>query len=74
MEKLVTTRKLFIQLRLYKFSFMSLAIHRVYSEVMTTDCRSALLEIQYFVARDFRLDAQLYSQVLNKLKKILFLS
>ena len=53
---------------------MTLAIHRVYSEVMTTDCRSALLEIQYFVARDFRLDAQLYSQVLNKLKKILFLS
>lgn len=28
---------------------------------MTSDCRTALLEIQYFVARDFRLDAQLYA-------------
>ena len=29
---------------------------------MTVVCQSALLEIQYFVARDFRLDSQLYSQ------------
>lgn len=29
---------------------------------MTAGCRSALLEIQYFVARDFRLDSQLYAQ------------
>jgi Golgi apparatus protein 1 len=29
---------------------------------MTTSCRTALLEIQYFVARDFRLDSQLYAQ------------
>lgn len=29
---------------------------------MTTGCRTALLEIQYFVARDFRLDSQLYAQ------------
>ena len=27
---------------------------------MTTVCQAALLEIQYFVARDFRLDSQLY--------------
>ncbi|XP_072382260.1 Golgi apparatus protein 1 [Diabrotica undecimpunctata] len=30
------------------------------SDVMTEDCESALLEIQYFVARDFVLDPQLY--------------
>nr|SVE78852.1 EOG090X05VD [Daphnia lumholtzi] len=35
---------------------------RVFSDVMTTGCRTALLEIQYFVARDFRLDSQLYAQ------------
>ena len=28
---------------------------------MTTVCQSALLEIQYFVARDFRLDGHLYA-------------
>lgn len=32
---------------------------------MTTSCRSALLEIQYFVARDFRLDSQLYAECLS---------
>lgn len=36
--------------------------NRLFSDVMTTGCRSALLEIQYFVARDFRLDTQLYAQ------------
>nr|SVE88629.1 EOG090X05VD [Daphnia sinensis] len=36
--------------------------YRVFSDVMTTGCRTALLEIQYFVARDFRLDSQLYAQ------------
>nr|SVE87371.1 EOG090X05VD [Daphnia similis] len=35
---------------------------KVFSDVMTTGCRTALLEIQYFVARDFRLDSQLYAQ------------
>ena len=29
---------------------------------MTTSCRSSLLEIQYFVARDFRLDTKLYAE------------
>lgn len=35
-------------------------IRRIYSESMTTVCQTAVLEIQYFVARDFRLDTQLY--------------
>ena len=34
---------------------------RLYSESMTTVCQSALLEVQYFVARDFHLDSQLYA-------------
>ena len=39
-----------------------ISVFRVFSDVMTTSCRTALLEIQYFVARDFRLDSQLYAQ------------
>ena len=31
---------------------------------MTGSCQSALLEIQYFIVRDFRLDARLYGQCL----------
>lgn len=30
------------------------------SESMTEECENALLEIQYFVTRDFKLDPQLY--------------
>lgn len=41
---------------------ISCLMEKVYVEVMTTDCRTALLEIQYFVARDFRLDTKLYTQ------------
>jgi len=33
---------------------------RIYSDSMTTVCQTAVLEIQYFVVRDFRLDSQLY--------------
>jgi Golgi apparatus protein 1 len=49
--------KLFAQLK-----FFYSCRCRVFSDVMTTSCRTALLEIQYFVARDFRLDSQLYAQ------------
>ncbi|XP_045028229.1 LOW QUALITY PROTEIN: Golgi apparatus protein 1 [Daphnia magna] len=43
-------------------SVISCLMDKVFSDVMTTGCRTALLEIQYFVARDFRLDSQLYAQ------------
>lgn len=33
----------------------------MYSDLMTATCQSHLLEIQYFVARDFHLDAELYA-------------
>ena len=37
---------------------MSLAAQS--SRHMTNECMTTLLEIQYFLARDFRLDAKLY--------------
>ncbi|XP_056648655.1 Golgi apparatus protein 1 [Diorhabda sublineata] len=39
---------------------MSCLMDNMRSEIMTVDCENALLEIQYFVARDFALDPQLY--------------
>ncbi|CAG9814540.1 unnamed protein product [Phaedon cochleariae] len=39
---------------------MSCLMDNLRSDTMTEDCENALLEIQYFVARDFKLDPQLY--------------
>ncbi|KAG5892124.1 hypothetical protein JTB14_032347 [Gonioctena quinquepunctata] len=39
---------------------MSCLMDNMRSDVMTEECEDALLEIQYFVARDFKLDPQLY--------------
>lgn len=39
---------------------MSCLMEKIGTEFMTTDCEIALMQIQYFVARDFKLDPQLY--------------
>ncbi|CAG9864486.1 unnamed protein product [Phyllotreta striolata] len=39
---------------------ISCLMDNIRSDVMTIECENALLEIQYFVARDFELDPQLY--------------
>lgn len=39
---------------------MSCLMDSIRTDVMTIECENALLEIQYFVARDFKLDPQLY--------------
>nr|XP_023023092.1 Golgi apparatus protein 1 [Leptinotarsa decemlineata] len=39
---------------------MSCLMDNMRSDTMTEDCENALLEIQYFIARDFKLDPQLY--------------
>lgn len=39
---------------------MSCLMDNLRSDVMTEECENALLEIQYFVSRDFKLDPQLY--------------
>ena len=41
---------------------MSCLMDKLGTEHMTTACETALLQIQYFVARDFKLDPQLYRQ------------
>lgn len=41
---------------------MSCLMEKLGSKFMTTPCETALLQIQYFTARDFKLDPQLYSQ------------
>nr|XP_022342252.1 Golgi apparatus protein 1-like [Crassostrea virginica] len=40
------------------------------SEIMTDDCEERLMEIQYFVVRDFRLDQQLFSKCRRNAKDI----
>lgn len=39
---------------------MSCLMEKLGTNYMTEDCETALLQIQYFVARDFKLDPQLY--------------
>ena len=39
---------------------MSCLMEKIGTEWMTSDCEIALMQIQYFVARDFKLDPQLY--------------
>lgn len=39
---------------------MSCLMEKLGTHYMTQDCETALLQIQYFVARDFKLDPQLY--------------
>lgn len=39
---------------------MSCLMEKIGTEFMTSDCEIALMQIQYFVARDFKLDPQLY--------------
>jgi golgi apparatus protein 1 len=39
---------------------ISCLMEKIGTSYMTGDCESALLQIQYFVARDFKLDPQLY--------------
>ncbi|XP_047545273.1 Golgi apparatus protein 1 [Vanessa atalanta] len=39
---------------------MSCLMEKLGTTVMTTDCETALLQIQYFISRDFKLDPQLY--------------
>ncbi|XP_059622678.1 Golgi apparatus protein 1 isoform X2 [Phlebotomus argentipes] len=39
---------------------MSCLMEKLSTSFMTQDCEAALLQIQYFVARDFKLDPQLY--------------
>lgn len=39
---------------------MSCLMEKLGTSYMTDDCESALMQIQYFVARDFKLDPQLY--------------
>ncbi|XP_055705911.1 Golgi apparatus protein 1 isoform X2 [Phlebotomus papatasi] len=39
---------------------MSCLMEKLSTNFMTQDCEAALLQIQYFVARDFKLDPQLY--------------
>lgn len=40
------------------------------ADVMTENCEEALLQIQYFVARDFKLDPQLYRACHNEAAKL----
>lgn len=42
---------------------MSCLMEKIGTEFMTSDCEMALMQIQYFVARDFKLDPQLYRSV-----------
>ncbi|CAH0726486.1 unnamed protein product, partial [Brenthis ino] len=39
---------------------MSCLMEKLGTVLMTTDCENALLQIQYFISRDFKLDPQLY--------------
>lgn len=39
---------------------MSCLMDNINADHMTADCEEALIQIQYFVARDFKLDPQLY--------------
>lgn len=39
---------------------MSCLMERLGTDYMTPDCETALMQIQYFVSRDFKLDPQLY--------------
>lgn len=39
---------------------MSCLMDNLDSDVMTAPCESALIQIQYFIARDFELDPRLY--------------
>ncbi|XP_014362767.2 Golgi apparatus protein 1 [Papilio machaon] len=39
---------------------MSCLMEKLGTESMTPDCETALLQIQYFISRDFKLDPQLY--------------
>ncbi|KAL4715182.1 hypothetical protein ACJJTC_012229 [Scirpophaga incertulas] len=39
---------------------MSCLMEKLGTDLMTPDCESALLQIQYFISRDFKLDPQLY--------------
>ncbi|PSN56256.1 Golgi apparatus protein 1 [Blattella germanica] len=41
---------------------MSCLMDKLGTDHMTTACETALLQIQYFIARDFKLDPQLYRQ------------
>ena len=54
------TERLQTRIEFFKLNLL----YRLYSDAMTDACQSALLEIQYFVARDFRLDPQLYTECL----------
>lgn len=39
---------------------MSCLMDNLRNDLMTEECENALIEIQYFVSRDFKLDPQLY--------------
>lgn len=39
---------------------MTCLMDNIGEEVMTEECEDALIQIQYFVARDFKLDTQLF--------------
>lgn len=39
---------------------MSCLMDNIGADHMTEDCENALMQIQYFIARDFKLDPQLY--------------
>ncbi|XP_059059365.1 Golgi apparatus protein 1 [Achroia grisella] len=39
---------------------MSCLMEKLGTELMSNDCETALLQIQYFISRDFKLDPQLY--------------
>lgn len=39
---------------------MSCLMEKLGTAVMTSDCEAALIQIQYFISRDFKLDPQLY--------------
>lgn len=49
---------------------MNCLMERLGADVMTENCEEALLQIQYFVARDFKLDTQLYRACHNEAAKL----
>ncbi|KAJ8945307.1 hypothetical protein NQ318_003607 [Aromia moschata] len=48
---------------------MSCLLDKLGTDFMTEDCETALIQIQYFVARDFRLDPQLYRECKRDARK-----
>lgn len=49
---------------------MSCLMDKLDSDVMTESCETALIQIQYFVARDFELDPQLYKSCFDEATRL----